>query len=206
LALFMDELLHWATRLAFGDSPLLLPSGLTWQGRQHSGLDDATNTAQLAIKLMLQGEVLVVTEVSENPNLSPVGITSSSSSNRPRNGTSAVAAASSTVQAAAAAGQMPGSAEDSKVARSASGISSGRTSMQALAAAKGVLGVFDSVGRWTGRCFCSAKAHFRVTKKPGANHGRKFYSCGSWRITKQSQTCDFFMWLEDVPPGSILPT
>eukprot|EP00775_Hariotina_reticulata_P003768 gene3768-4027_t len=180
-------------------------AGLTWQGRQHSGLDDAANTANLAIKLMLQGEVLAVTEVSENPALRPVSATSANN-NRPGSAATGVAAAPSNVQAATAAERMPGSADDSTIARSGSGNSSGRTSMQALAAAKGVVGVFDSAGRWTGRCFCSAKAHFRVTKKPGANHGRKFYSCGSWRITKQSQACDFFMWQEDVPCGSILPT
>eukprot|EP00878_Enallax_costatus_P031566 GHUV01034524.1.p1 GENE.GHUV01034524.1~~GHUV01034524.1.p1 ORF type:complete len:135 (+),score=22.72 GHUV01034524.1:718-1122(+) len=84
------------------------------------------------------------------------------------------------------------------------GSSQNRTSMQTLAAAKGFTGVFDSAGRWTGRCFCKVKAHFRTTKRPGPNHGRQFYSWGRWRITQQSEQCAFFLWKEDVPLGSVV--
>lgn len=37
-------------------------AGLTWQGRQHSALDDARNTANLAIKLMKEGTCLEMNE------------------------------------------------------------------------------------------------------------------------------------------------
>lgn len=154
-----------------------LPAGLTWQGREHSGLDDALNTARLAIKLMGQGAVFEVTQTSENVPVGP---------SRAISAEVVVAPAQGSNNTSASSGQ-------------------NRTSMQALAAAKGVVGLFDSAGRWTGRCFCKVKAHFRTTKRPGPNHGRQFYSCGRWRITQQSEQCAFFLWKEDVPNGSVAP-
>lgn len=82
--------------------------------------------------------------------------------------------------------------------------SKARVSMAHKAAQKGVSGVFDASGRWLGRCFCGTKAKSRVTKRPGANHGRQFWSCGCWTITaQQSSSCDFFLWDDDVPLGSV---
>lgn len=148
--------------------------GLSWQGRAHSGLDDAMNTARLAIKLMTQGTMFEVTQTSENV---PV--------KQERCLTGADGANSAPVSVASR---------------------HNRASMQALAAANGVAGVFDSAGRWTGKCFCKLKAHFRTTKRPGPNHGRQFYACGRWTITQQSEQCEFFLWKEQVPPDSLLPT
>ncbi|GFH29842.1 exonuclease domain-containing protein, partial [Haematococcus lacustris] len=37
--------------------------------------------------------------------------------------------------------------------------------------------------RWGGQCHCGVPAALRVTKKPGVNNGRSFYSCG--RVTKK---------------------
>lgn len=160
---------------AFACGLSALSIGLTWQGRAHSGLDDAMNTARLAVKLMSQGAVFEVTQTSENV---PVAQQRSAS-----------------IEGAGAGSQAANSSPASP--------SQGRSSMQAIAESKGFVGVFDASGRWTGRCFCNMKAHFRKTKRPGPNHGRQFYACGRWTITQQSEQCAFFMWKEDVPHGSI---
>lgn len=148
-------------------------AGLQWQGRAHSGLDDAMNTARLAIKLLRQGTLFEVTQISENvPVKQPQGQVGADS-------------------------QVPASSVPTST-----GSKQNRTSMQALAAANGVSGIFDSAGKWSGNCFCMLKAHFRTTKRPGPNHGRQFYACGRWTITQQSKQCAFFLWKEDVPSGS----
>ncbi len=38
--------------------------------------------------------------------------------------------------------------------------------------------LYDSAGRWLGRCRCGVAAHFRTTKKPGVNLGRWAGSAG----------------------------
>lgn len=37
-------------------------AGVTWEGREHSGLDDATNTARLAAAVIRQGSLLSITD------------------------------------------------------------------------------------------------------------------------------------------------
>jgi GRF zinc finger len=77
--------------------------------------------------------------------------------------------------------------------------SGGLEAMRALAAKRSVAGVFVAGGHWTGRCLCLVGARLRVTKRPGPNHGRGFFSCGRWTITRQaSRGCDFFLWQDDV--------
>jgi ERI1 exoribonuclease 2 len=134
---------------------LLVAAGLRWQGRQHSGLDDALNTARLAIKLMQQGVVLSVTQTSENK---PVQ-------------------------------QLEGSGGGSSKGRSGGNASSGdRQAAVAAVAAGGSL-----------LCQCGVKAQKRTTKRPGPNHGRQFYSCGTWTITRQqSRGCGFFVWADEL--------
>lgn len=150
--------------------------GLTWQGRAHSGIDDALNTANLAIHLMHKGVVFEVTQVSENP---PVVQQSEEQQRQQRQ--------------APQFGSPTSEGSNSK----------GRVSMAQKAAQRGVSGVFDASGRWLGRCFCGTKAKSRTTKRPGPNHGRDFWSCGCWTITTQ-QSCEFFLWADDVPAGSLL--
>jgi hypothetical protein len=149
-------------------------AGLTWQGRAHSGIDDALNTANLAIHLMHKGVVFEVTQVSENPP-----VVQQSEEQRQQ-------------QQAAQFGSP--TSEGSK----------GRVSMAQRAAQQGVSGVFDASGRWLGRCFCGKKAKSRTTKRPGPNHMRQFWSCGCWTITGQQQSCEFFLWADEVPAGSLL--
>lgn len=131
--------------------------GLFWEGRAHSGIDDAMNTARLAVHMIKDGCVLAVSD-SFGP---------------------------ASVSAASAGGS---AASGGKVVRQAT-----------LAPVKQQ--VYDSQGRWTGSCKCGVKAHHRVTKKPGVNHGRAFYSCGRWTITQKFEQCDFFLWADELPAG-----
>ncbi|KAL3876810.1 hypothetical protein ACJMK2_034604 [Sinanodonta woodiana] len=48
--------------------------GITFQGREHSGLDDARNTAKLAWRMMCDGCVMKITK-NIKPQNSPIGIT-----------------------------------------------------------------------------------------------------------------------------------
>jgi hypothetical protein len=136
--------------------PLVLSScfccaGISWQGRAHSGIDDAINTANLAIHLMRQDVRFEVTQVSENP------LVQQQLGSQGRAGLSASAAAG------AAANSSPADAQGAP--------SKGRSNMTHKAAQQGLTGV-DASGRWLGRCFCGTKAKSRVTKRPGPNHGR----------------------------------
>jgi hypothetical protein len=189
-------------------------AGLSWQGRAHSGIDDAINTANLAIHLMRQGVRFEVTQVSENPlvqqqlgsqgrALPPVAAAAAAGA-RAGIGTEAsqgspVSLGSQVHESAAAAGAV--GSRPASVQRTPS---KGRSSMAQKAAQQGLSGVFDASGKWLGRCFCGTKAKGRVTKRPGPNHGRQFWSCGCWTITaQQSSSCDFFMWADEVPAGSL---
>lgn len=196
-------------------------AGLTWQGRAHSGIDDATNTANLALHLMCQqGVQFEVTQVSENPPvLQPQQHQAPKllgSQNRSHSGGGGVGSPAAAAAAATTSVVLPSGSPQQDLASSqaAAGVSSppsatqsstkGRLNMVQLAAQKGAVGVFDGSGRWLGRCFCGAKAKNRVTKRPGPNHGRKFWSCGRWTITaQQSSSCDFFMWADEVQKGSV---
>lgn len=166
---------------------------MVWTGRAHSGIDDATNTANLAIHLMRQGVTFEVSQVSENPTVN-------ASQGRAAHAGSAAA----TVGAGAAAdGGGDGQPSTAGGQQGAGSRGQPRSSMAQKAVQQGVSGVFDASGKWLGRCFCGAKAKSRVTKRPGPNHGRAFWSCGCWTITaQQSSSCEFFLWADEVPGGS----
>lgn len=139
--------------------------GLIWEGRAHSGLDDALNTARLAVKLLQSGVKLRVTEsFAEAPPPAGAGVASTGSGG---------GGASSSGN-----GQKPAALAPMQSAQ-----------------------LYDGAGRWLGVCKCGVKAHVRVTKKPGPNHGRAFYSCGRWTITGQRQQCDFFKWQDELVKG-----
>jgi hypothetical protein len=178
---------------------LLHPAGLAWVGREHSGLDDATNTAKLAIHLMRQGVRFEVTQWSENPLVQQQQ--QQQQQQAPQGGSED--AGQSSAAAAAAAGASIGSQASMPAEVGSQGTpSKARMSMAQKASQRGVANVFDPSGKWLGRCFCGAKAKSRVTKRPGPNHMRQFWSCGNWTITaQQSSSCDFFMWADDVPQG-----
>jgi hypothetical protein len=140
----------------------LLPAGLRWQGRQHSGLDDALNTARLAIKLMQQGVVLAVTQTSENKPVQQ--------------------------QQQQSQGSAGGGSSKGRSAGTGSSSDRGRQAAAAAAAAGGTL-----------LCQCGVKAQKRTTKRPGPNHARQFFSCGTWTITRQqSRGCGFFVWADEL--------
>lgn len=147
----------------FGDfnDGMLFAAGLRWQGRQHSGLDDALNTARLAIKLMQQGVVLAVTQTSENAPVQQLQDLQGSGGGASGKGRSSGAGGSS---------------------------DRGRQAAAAAAASGGAL-----------LCQCGVKAQKRTTKRPGPNHGRQFFSCGTWTITRQqSRGCGFFVWADEL--------
>jgi len=204
--------------LTHSQLPYVNCAGLVWQGRAHSGIDDATNTANLAIKLMGEGVQFDITQTSENPLVqsppkqqqgSQLGLQGRFGSKQiPPNATSAAAAASGkegatpSVEEDTGLGHLAAAAVTNDAAPSQHATSQltpgkGRPSMAQRAACNGVTGVFDASGRWLGRCFCGVKAKHRVTKRPGANHGRAFWSCGSWKITGAGQDCGFFLWADE---------
>jgi len=43
------------------------------------------------------------------------------------------------------------------------------------------------------RCYCGKPRIERVTKRPGPNHGRKFFSCGKYSALS-GPSCDYFEW------------
>ncbi|PNH10779.1 ERI1 exoribonuclease 2, partial [Tetrabaena socialis] len=102
-------------------------------------------------------------------------------------------------ETAAAAG--PGSPAS---ATAGSGAAAGVTLRATLAPPAGdaASALYDGSGRWLGRCRCGVAAHFRTTKKPGANLGRQFYSCGRWAIADRSRHCDFFLWADQAGGGA----
>lgn len=118
-------------------------AGLEWEGRLHSGLDDARNTARLAAEIIRQGEVLELTGWFDD---------------------------SAPAKHLKQATLFPG--RPAKKHRT-----------------------IDASGKPTGLCACGVKARLRTTKRPGANHGRAFYSCGKWSITGGGQ-CEFFQWVD----------
>ena len=162
---------------------VLVPAGLQWEGRAHSGLDDARNTAKLALKLMQLGVPLQITDFYEG----------AISKDRQDNWIGSKAAFTQDVKLAS---------QSSNPFQAAEAGSSGGQKGAGGGDSQEAVQVFDSRGKWRGICFCNVKAHHRVTKKPGPNHGRKFYSCGRWSISKQNRQCDFFMWADGTDKGT----
>jgi hypothetical protein len=165
-------------------------------------LDDARNTAKLALKLMEQGVLLQITDfyegVSSKGNIdsrrgSKAAMTQDVRLASQSSGALEAAVASSSSRWQDASGGESLSAGG--LGRDSQGVAEGEGSQEGAQ-------VFDALGRWRGICFCHVKAHHRVTKKPGPNHGRKFYSCGRWSISKQNRQCDFFMWADSTEKGT----
>lgn len=163
-------------------------AGLKWEGRAHCGLDDARNEARLACHLMCRGVRLGVTGAfpTDAPHSAAAAGKGQQEQGQAQAGVS-LGVGGSQGQAAASAGGGPG----------------GGARRQALLAplrseGSGAVATHDKSGRWLGICKCGAKAAPRVTKKPGPNHGRSFYSCGNWRMLARGgrQPCDFFQWAD----------
>lgn len=153
-------------------------AGLKWEGRAHSGIDDAKNEARLAAHLMRRGVKFQIT-----------GAFPEDAPHR---------AASGQLPAAADGGTIGGTGGSNGMGVAGGGarqalLAPKRTSKAPAAA------THDKQGRFLGVCKCGVKAASRVTKKPGVNHGRAFYSCGNWRMVAREgkEPCDFFLWVDD---------
>jgi len=134
-------------------------AGLTWEGRAHSGLDDAKNTARLLLDLMRRGIKLTITNsmlyASANGSTLPLPMQ-----------------------------------EPPKIGVSRSLVSQG--SGQSLDSGPW-LNTTD-VEKDTGAlCFCGVPSNKCVIKKPGPRHGKTFFGCGKWSITRGA-ACEFFEW------------
>lgn len=180
--------------------------GLQWTGRQHAGIDDATNAARLAIALVRQGAVMRPTDWFEGHG--PGGgagptpaAAAAASPPQPRqtklvlvppaspsvcSEPHAAASTSAAAQALSAASPLAGGG----VAAASGGGSPGGSAGGGNPAAS------VDFASWNGLCACQppTKAALRTTKKPGPNHGRRFYSCGRWTTTNASRQCGWFMW------------
>jgi len=220
-------------------------AGLTWEGRAHSGIDDARNTCSLLLHLIRdKGAVLTVTgsfagaqlpgttaaaghprpaaaaaaarpaepaAALETPGQVLQGDTASVSDQQAAAGTSAAllgpACSTGTAPSSSTSDPPPSQHTDQQAGPSSQTPtatitttrhnSSGALKQTLLRphAPRGSHDPFRS-GAWDGCCRCGVKAHLRTTKKPGANHGRSFFSCGSWRITDKGKQCDFFSWVD----------
>ncbi|KAG2492861.1 hypothetical protein HYH03_008779 [Edaphochlamys debaryana] len=279
--------------------------GLRWEGRLHSGLDDARNTAALAVRMVRDGVVLRTTDsFKEAPTAGapggpagpagpgsgvkeaagpggPAGPTgpeaagpagsgsaaaapspfgAGSPGSAPREGAEAdvgagagagagsqtcversaggeagpspsgraraagagggggggglrqavitLTPASSPGLAAPSGAGPSGSASPSQASPSGGGGGGGGGGMTAVAVGSAPPALYDGEGRWLGRCRCGVPANLRTAKKPGANQGRQFYSCGRWSISDRARAvCGFFAWAEGLrlAPGAVTP-
>ncbi|GLI60677.1 hypothetical protein VaNZ11_002879 [Volvox africanus] len=200
--------------------------GLRWHGRAHSGLDDSRNTAALMAKMVRDGCVLQVTDAFKDtapvpgqapsqipaPALFPAAPPGAEGPERGHGGgtdpcdyfpisrspckeASGDADVSATQRGwADVVGSSPGSGT---LRQTVLTLSSGPA-----AAAAAEVTLYDSAMRWLGKCKCGVPAHFRTTKKPGANLGRQFYSCGRWSISDRSKQCNFFAWADQLQMAS----
>ncbi|KAL4437325.1 hypothetical protein ABPG75_004464 [Micractinium tetrahymenae] len=159
-------------------------AGLAWQGRAHSAIDDAFNTARLAVKLMQGGLILGITGSFGNLD----------ASGRFKQGT-LLGLATAGAKGAAGSGVGGGAASGSGASGQAQGAGQ-------LAGGPKKKRVFDDSGAWNGCCYCGARAKKRTVKRPGPNNGRDFWSCGRFTMTGGAG-CDFFKFVDDVsaPPA-----
>ncbi|PSC73911.1 ERI1 exoribonuclease 2-like [Micractinium conductrix] len=156
-------------------------AGLTWEGRAHSALDDARNTARLAIKILQGGVILGLTGSFGNLD----------ASGRFRQGTLLGMARG-------------GKADGGGGASGGGGGGGGRGGGGATAAGLRKKQITDAAGAWTGICFCGAKAKKRTVKRPGPNNGRDFWSCSKFTMTGGAG-CDLFKFADEVrAPADLL--
>mmetsp|Transcript_17723 Transcript_17723/g.29144 ORF Transcript_17723/g.29144 Transcript_17723/m.29144 type:complete len:267 (+) Transcript_17723:292-1092(+) len=141
--------------------------GIQWTGRQHSGLDDSRNTAMCALKMLRDGCRFKIT-TSFSTSVNPAG------SKRPLNSSDSNANKSSKKPF-----QQSSSQEESEQRSSLSESShaSDTTRKKAL----------------PGKCYCGVPFKARTVRKPGANHGKDFFSCGNFSMLAGAK-CSFFLW------------
>jgi inhibitor of KinA sporulation pathway (predicted exonuclease) len=145
-------------------------AGLAWEGRAHCGLDDARNEARLAVELMKRGVKFSVT--AEFPADAP----------HRRGGGAATSAVAAAAGGSGSGGQAARRGPQQKLLKPLPAPTPAPT---------------HKAGQWLGNCKCGVDAARRVTKKPGPNHGRAFFSCGNWRMIARQKPCDFFRWAEE---------
>ncbi|KAH7297929.1 hypothetical protein KP509_25G019400 [Ceratopteris richardii] len=144
-------------------------SGLRWMGRAHCGLDDAMNTARLAVELMKRGVVLTVTSSLES-NASVIEVRRPDWPGQP---SPHVAHATAPEQPSVPSVQM----------------SMGYTN----APARSVNGKIKVGISGTILCYCGVLCKRHTVQKLGPTHGKQFYACGNWTPSEGSR-CGFFEW------------
>ncbi|PRW45744.1 ERI1 exoribonuclease 2-like [Chlorella sorokiniana] len=182
-------------------------AGLQWEGRAHSAIDDARNTARLAIKLMLRGVILGITGSFSGVDASgrfkqatlQLGGGSASGSVKPSSGGGG--AAGSGPASGAGTGRASGGTGGARSSSGGLGYGFGAQQQQPAKKKK----IYDAEGAWNGCCFCGVRAKKRQVKRPGPNNGREFWSCGKFSMTGGGPTCEFFKFTSDIaapPPAA----
>jgi len=187
---------------ASASAPPPLASGRTlvaWEGREHSALDDAVNTARLACALVERGVKLTATGVAAGWADGDGG------------GGGGGGPPSSAAAAAAGGGAPPppsASANPAPTAPPAPGPAPApapkphphppQQRQLTLAPKKPPPPAYDPSNprRWLGRCRCGVDVQRRVVRRPGPTNGKTFFSCGKWSLATSKGECEFFLWAD----------
>ncbi|MCO5557858.1 hypothetical protein L7F22_011430 [Adiantum nelumboides] len=187
-------------------------SGLKWTGRAHCGLDDAMNTAKLAVELMRRGTILTVTGSLETgslvtkirrPQWPGMGLEAKSEkcniSESVKNSVGAVNDAQSSLGSAnrCAVLKQPSSVDAQISAGPVNDLQEANKECEAskLPSAVDVQCSVKSlnVGMNTLLCYCGVICKRHSIQKQGPMHGKHFLACGKWTPSEGSR-CGFFEW------------
>ncbi len=144
-------------------------AGMAWEGRMHSGLDDARNTARLAAALLAGGAALTVTGFF--PGCDPGGLRQRTLF-PDRSGSCALLTSYLRLYTCALNWLKRRVLKKHRVT--------------------------DTTGKWNGKCECGVKARLCTVRRPCANLGRQFWGCGTWTQLQGKGGCTFLKWIDEV--------
>lgn len=148
-------------------------SGLKWAGRAHCGLDDAMNTARLAVELMRRGTILTVTGSLE----AEVSVTKVRRPQWPGMCPKATSVKCSSSDTQPSVGHINGS---------------GLSKLEETPDDQSSAGCFDMPVSSV-LCYCGVVCKRHLVKRSGPTHGKPFLACGKWSPSEGSR-CGFFEW------------
>ena len=151
-------------------------SGLKWNGRAHCGLDDALNTARLALELIRRGTNLSITgSIDPQPIATKI--------RRPE--------WPGVVNIQASSGGMFDCTDGNNSLRNATSRNKDLTSIASTSdlSTNGT----SNTGIDSMVCYCGVQCKQRMVKKPGPTCGKFFFACGRWTIA-DGDHCSFFEW------------